>query len=323
MLRAAICGTGRWGSRLVESVQDSPKIRFTTALTRDPARQQEFATKHGVRLTSSYAELLADKEIDAIVLATPHSQHHQQIIDAAKAGKHLFVEKPFTLTPDTAEDAIKACQAAGITVGMGFNRRYAPSFVEMRKKIQAGEIGSVQHVEGQFSGPSGYQLKPNVWRANRTESPAGAMTARGVHVLDAMLRLAGTVEQVFAYSDRRNISAEVDDTSSALLRFKGGVTGYIASLHASSAFWRLHVFGSKGSLEMRGDTELLGFDPDGKMTRQSFDAIDKERAELEDFADAVAKGTKFVVSPADIVNNVAVMQAMVASAASGKPVDIN
>jgi predicted dehydrogenase len=303
-------------------VQDSSKIRFTTALTRDPAKQQDFAAKHGVKLTSSYAELLADKDIDALVLATPHSQHHQQIVDAAKAGKHLFVEKPFTLTPDTAADAIKACQAAGITVGMGFNRRYAPSFVEMRKKVQAGEIGTVQHVEGQFSGPSGYQLKPGAWRAKRTESPAGAMTARGVHVLDAMLHLAGTVEQVFAYSDRRSISAEVDDTSSALLRFKGGVTGYIASLHATSAFWRLQVFGSKGSLEMRGDTELLAFDPDGKVTRQAFDATDKERAELEDFADAVAKGIKFVVSPAEIVNNVAVMQAMVASAASGKPVEI-
>lgn len=322
MLRAAICGTGRWGSRLAESVQDSSKIRFTTALTRDPAKQQEFAARHGVKLTSSYAELLADQEIDAIVLATPHSQHHQQIVDAAKAGKHLFVEKPFTLTRDTAEAAIKACQTAGITVGMGFNRRYAPSFVEMRKKIQAGDIGSVQHVEGQFSGPSGYQLKPDAWRANRTESPAGAMTARGVHVLDAMLHLAGTVEQVFAYSDRRNISVEVDDTSSALLRFKAGITGYIASLHATSAFWRLHVFGSKGSLEMRSDTELLGFDPDGKMTRQTFDTIDKERAELEDFADAVGSRTKFVVPPADIVNNVAVMQAMVTSAASGKPVDI-
>jgi predicted dehydrogenase len=170
MLRAAICGTGRWGSRLVESVQDSSKIRFTTALTRDPGKQQDFAAKHGVKLTSSYAELLADKDIDALVLAMPHSQHHQQIVDAAKAGKHLFVEKPFTLTPDTAADAIKACQAAGITVGMGFNRRYAPALVEMRKKIQAGEIGTVQHVEGQFSGPSGYQLKPGAWRANRTES---------------------------------------------------------------------------------------------------------------------------------------------------------
>lgn len=322
MLRAALCGTGRWGSRLIESVQDSSKIRFTAALTRDPAKQQEFAAKHKVKLTSSYADLLADKEIDAIVLATPHSQHHKQIVDAAKAGKHLFVEKPFTLTPDTAEDAIKACQAAGITVGMGFNRRYAPAFIEMRKKILAGEIGTLQHVEGQFSGPSGYQLKPGAWRANRTESPAGAMTARGVHVLDSMLYLAGTVNQVFAHSDRRSISVEVDDTSSALLRFKSGVTGYIASLHASSAFWRLHAFGSKGSLEMRGDTELLAFDPDGKLTRQTFDANDKERDELEAFADAVANGTKFVVAPDVIVNNVAVMQALVTSAASGKPVEI-
>ena len=323
MLRTAMCGAGRWGSKLIESVQGkSDKIRFVTVVTRDPAGQQALADKFGVTLTSSYADVLADESIDAVLLATPHSHHHQEIIAAAKAGKHLFVEKPFTLTRATAQDAVDACKTAGVTVAMGFNRRHAPAFVDMVHRIGAGEIGHVLHVEGNFSGPSGYQLKAGNWRTNQIESPAGAMTARGVHALDAMLHIAGPVATVYAYSDRREISVDVDDTTSCLMRFANGATGSLATLHVSVNFWRLHVFGSKGALEMRNDTELLFFEPDGKMTRHTFDAVDKERAELETFADAAAKKINFVITPTEIINNVAVMEAMVASARSGKPQEI-
>src|SRR5208282_3413582 len=323
MLRTAICGVGRWGSRLIESVQGkSDKIQFVTVVTRNPAGQSALADKFGVKLTSIYADVLADGGIDAIVLATPHSHHHQEILAAAKAGKHLFVEKPFTLTRASAQDAVDACKAADVTVAMGFNRRYAPAWIDMMRRIGAGEVGHVLHVEAHFSGPSGYQLKPQDWRANQNESPAGAMTARGVHALDAMLQVAGPVATVYAYSDRRELSVDVDDTTSCLMHFANGVTGSLTTLHASTNFWRIHVFGSKGALEMRGDTELLFFEPDGKMTRHTFDAVDKERAELEAFADAAAKKINFLIAPTEIVNNVAVMEAMVASARSGRPVNI-
>jgi predicted dehydrogenase len=323
MLRTALCGAGRWGSRLIESVQGkSDKIKFVTVVTRNPAGQQALADKFGVTLTSHYADVLADSGIDAVVLATPHSHHHQEIVAAAKAGKHLFVEKPFTLTRASAQDAVDACKAAGVTLAMGFNRRYAPTFIDMMRRIGAGEIGHVLHVEANFSGPSGYLLKADNWRSNQTESPAGAMTARGVHALDAMLQVAGPVAKVYAFSDRREISVDVDDTTSCLMRFANGVTGSLATLHASVNYWRVHVFGSKGALEMRGDTELLFFEPDGKMTRHTYDAVDKERAELEAFADAVAKKIDFLITPEEIVNNVAVMEAMVKSARTGQPVNI-
>lgn len=86
MLRAAICGAGHWGTRLIESVQGrSGKIRFAAAVTRDPAGKQDLAERFGLRLTSSYADVLADPAIDAVVLATPHSQHAAELAAAAKA----------------------------------------------------------------------------------------------------------------------------------------------------------------------------------------------------------------------------------------------
>ena len=323
MLRAAICGAGHWGTRLIESVQGrSGKIRFVAAVTRDPAALKPLGERFGLGLTAHYADVLADPAIDAVVLATPHSQHADEIAAAAKARKHVFVEKPFTLTRESAESAIKACRAAGVTLAVGFNRRYAPAYVEMKRRIAAGEIGMLRHLEGNFSGPPSYQTEPGNWRSNQVESPGGSMTARGCHVLDAMVHIAGLATEVFAVSERQQLGIDVDDTTSCLLRFAGGATGTLATLHAATRFYRVHAFGSKGALELRGDTGLDVFDLEGNVRRLSFEAIDKERAELEAFADAVAGGVKFVIAPQEIVNVVAGTEAVVASARSGKAIAI-
>jgi predicted dehydrogenase len=323
MLRVAIYGAGNWGTRLMASVHGkSDKIRFVSAVTRDPAGKRALADRFGLALTAKYADVLADPAIDAVVLCTPHSQHAADVIAAAKAGKHIFCEKPFTLTKEDAEAAIAACKAANVTLHVGFNRRYAPAFLELQRHLAAGDIGQLRHVEGQFSGPASYQTEPGNWRSNQTESPAGSMAARGVHVIDSMVHLAGLAETVFAFSGRLQHDIDVDDTTSCLLRFAGGVTGYLGTLHATSAFYRIHAFGSKGALEMRGETELLASDLAGKVERLTFDVADKERAVLEAFADAVASGTKFVITPDEIVNTVAVMQAVTASSRNGEAVRI-
>ena len=323
MLRTAICGAGHWGTRLIESVQGrSGKIRFVAAVTRDPAALEPLGKRFGLALTARTADVLADPAIDAVVLATPHSRHAAEIAAAAQAGKHVFVEKPFTLTRASAESAIEACRRAGVTLHVGFNRRYAPAYADMKRRIAAGEIGTLRHLEGNFSGPPSYQTEPGNWRSNQIESPGGSMTARGCHVLDGMVHLAGLATGVFAVSERLQVDIDVDDTTSCLLRFAGGATGTLATLHAATRFYRLHAFGSKGALEMRGDTELCVFDLEGNVRRLSFEAMDEERAELEAFADAVAGKVNFVIAPEEIVNVVAATEAVAASARSGKAVAI-
>jgi predicted dehydrogenase len=323
MLRAGICGAGHWGTRLIESVQGkSGKIRFVAAATRNPAEKQDLAGRFGLALTADYAQMLADPGIDAVVLCTPHSHHAEEVIAAAKAGKHVFCEKPFTLTQADAETAIAACRAAGLTLSVGFNRRFAPAYLDLKRRIAAGEIGKLRHIEGQFSGPPSYQIEPGNWRSNHVESPGGSMTARGVHVIDGMIDIAGLIETVFAFSGRLQLDIDVDDTTSCLLRFNNGVTGYLGTLHATSAFYRVHAFGSKGALEMRGETELLISDLTGNVEHMKFDATDKERAVLEAFADAISNKVKFVIAPEQIVNNVAVMEAVAASAKSGMAISI-
>ncbi|MCC6531240.1 MAG: Gfo/Idh/MocA family oxidoreductase [Burkholderiales bacterium] len=324
MIRAAIYGLGRWGNRLLESVRDSSKLRITTGISRDPARHAELRQSAGIEIASSYARVLKNPAVDAVILTTPHSQHGAQVVQAARAGKHVFVEKPFTLTRASAERAIDACKAAGVTLGVGFNRRYAPSFADMLRRIQAGEIGEVVHVEGQNSGPTGYALKPGYWRSTRKEAPGGAMTARGVHALDCMIRIAGPVATLYAASQKRALPAEIDmdDTTAMLLKFAHGASGCLSAVFVTGDYWRVLAVGTKGWLELRNDTELVQSALTGAPERFQFAPLDKERAELEAFAEAIEAGERFLVPPAEIVNGVAVLEAIEKSSARGKPIAI-
>jgi predicted dehydrogenase len=324
MIRAAIYGLGRWGQRLLQSVRDSDAIRITTGISREPARHAALAEEFGIRVVSSYASVLKDPAVDAVLLATPHSRHAAQILQAAKAGKHVFVEKPFTLTRASAERAIDTCKEAGVTLVPGFNRRYAPSFVDMMRRIEAGEIGRVVHVEGQNSGATGHTLQPGYWRSTRKEAPGGGMTARGVHALDCMIRIAGHVATVYASSQKLCLpdTLDIDDTTSVLLRFAKGATGCLTTVFVTGDYWRVQALGTKGWLEVRSDTELVARGLTGPAQTFSFPAVDRERAELEAFARAAEAGEKFLVSPADIVNGVAVLESIERSSVRGRPIQI-
>lgn len=322
MIKAAIVGLGRWGQRLVDSVHDSKLIRITHAVTRDPARARAFGDKMGMTLVDSYEAVLKSPDVDAVVLASPHSHHARQIIEAAKAGKHVFVEKPMALTAKSAAEAVKACKDAGVALGHGFGRRFAPAYLGLKDAIDSGRIGELLHLEGNFSGPSGYQLKPDFWRAKRSEAPAGGMTARGIHVLDGMISLAGPVGSVFAFSDRRKLAVELDDTTSMLLRFQSGLTGYLGCVFATANYWRIQAIGTEGWAEMRGERQLLVSDIKDNVETTDYDARDQERAILEHFAKAATKKGDFVVKPEQAVNGIAVLEAIVRSAETQQPVKL-
>ena len=324
MIDLAICGMGRWGQRLVESVQFVSKdVRFTHGVSRQPERVADAAARLGLTVVSSIDDVLRNPAIAGVVLATPHSQHSHEILAVAAAGKHVFVEKPLTLTAESAERAVAAVAAAGRVLGVGFNRRFAPSYLDLAARIRTGEIGDILHIDAHHSGPGGHALKPGSWRADRIESPAGGMTARGIHTLDLMIALAGPVANVFCRSDRRTIAADIDDTTSASLRFAGGATGNLTTIFATAELWRVQVFGSKGWLEMSGDATVVARDNAGITRKVALANLDKERAALEAFARAVRGEAPFPVAGRDAVNGIAVMQAMVVSAADARPVDIS
>ena len=333
MINAAIVGLGRWGQNLVNSVQGkSDKIRFVAGATRTVAKARDYAAHHGFPLYDGYAKVLADPAIDAVVLATPHTQHAQQVIAAARAGKHVFTEKPFSLTLKEARAAVRACAENGVTLAVGYNWRFQPALQEVKRMLEDGRLGRLLHIEGNFCGPSAYRFGRDHWRQSREEGPAGGMTGRGVHVVDAMLYLAGHVDAVHAQSYRLAQPFGLDDTTSMLFRFMGGSTAYLGTIIATAETWRMQVFGSKGWVEV-GDVEHLTtwqmrvcyVDPAQLTVHQKpqivpFFEISTERAELENFALAAAEGRALAVAGGDEEHGVAVMEAIMESARSGATV---
>jgi predicted dehydrogenase len=327
MIRAGIVGMGTWGQNLVASVQGrSDAIRFAAGTTRTPAKAAGFAATHGIRMLGSFEELLRDPGVDAVVLATPHSMHCAQIVAAASAGKHVFAEKPLGLERRSAEQAVAACAQHGVTLAVGYNWRFQPALREIRRMLDDGRLGSLLHIEGNFCGPSAYRFPRGHWRHDREEVPAGGMTGRGVHVVDAMLYLAGRVEAVVAQSHRLAQDFGVDDTTSMLFRFAGGATGYLGTVIATAETWRMQVFGSRGWAEV-GDVEHLTtwqlkacfIDQDNVLRKRppevmTFPATSTERAELEHFARCALERRAIAQVGGDEAHNVAVLEAIIRSA---------
>ena len=153
MIAAAIVGLGRWGQTLVAAVQGkSDRLRFTTAVSRDPARMPRLHDRHGLRRSSTASTRRSPiRRIDAVVLATPHTQHADQVIAAADAGKAVFCEKPLALTRAEAERAVAACREAGIVLGVGTDKRFFPALHGAgAHRRRAANWGRLLHIEAQF-----------------------------------------------------------------------------------------------------------------------------------------------------------------------------
>ena len=181
MLRAASIGLGWWSDELADAIQGkSETIQIVSCFTRSAGKRAAFAAKYGTAQHDSFEAVLRDPEIDAVLLTTPHSSHAEQMVQAAAAAKHVFVEKPFTLTAASGREAARACAAAGVVLATGHNRRFAGAPRALKRMLEAEEFGTVLHAEANFSVPGALSYKPDLWRSNRIESP-GPLHSRDVH----------------------------------------------------------------------------------------------------------------------------------------------
>ena len=335
MINAAIVGLGWWGKTLVEAAEKSAAIRFISGATRTMTPEIEgFAKRHGLRLAANYDAVLAERGIDAVVLATPHSMHGAQVVAAAQAKKHIFCEKPFTLTKEEAEAAVAAVRQAGVTLALGYNRRIHPEMVKLRDMIRSGELGTILHVEATMTFPNVLFINPSHWRADKHETPCGGLMPMGVHAIDGMIDLCGPIDHVFAQSFRRAASIDADDTTSILLRMKDGMSGYLGTMTTTGPGFSFQVFGSKGWLRLEGVTHVAGASSEERRTRlfgackfqpvkgeaKTWQAatMDISRAALEAFAKAAEGGPAYPIPYDQMIHGVAVTEAIVRSAASQK-----
>ena len=329
MIRAAIVGLGWWGQNLVNSVRGSSAIRFTTAHTRTRTTVAGFCSEAGLRWVDSLDEILNDNEINAVVFATPHTQHVDQVVRAAGAGKHVFVEKPFGLSVEDAIRARDAADRAGIVLAVGFNRRFHPSMGMLRTAVTSGRLGTLVTISAEQTALHGITMTPEAWRAQPTEAPAGAMTAIGVHLVDGMIDLFGPIRQVYAQVARR-AAPLADDTTDVMLRFANGASGHIFCSTAATPHYRMAVYGTKGFAEVLGHPMTTfrlipagdGHPAAGTPEVTETTGFNMLNAELEAFAASMVARQPFPTPLREIMHGVAVFEAIAASAATGQPVEV-
>ena len=333
MIRAAIVGIGRWGRMLVNSVQDkSTAIRFTAGHTRTHASAEAFCADNGIVLQDDLDAILVDPAIDAVVFATPHSQHAAQVERTAAAGKHVFMEKPFTLDVKSAEAALDAVARARVVLGVAYPRRFHPAMIELKARVQDGRLGILSHCESAQTSPTGLSMSRDYWRGDAQEAPAGAMTATGVHNLDAMIYLFGRIDEVYCTNLRR-VMPRLEDTTSVMLGLANGMSATLFCSLVTAVTYRFAVYGTKGRVELANQDAEFRFTPvpeaatTGRHTAPEPEIIEYRgfnalAAELEGFAAAIHGERPYPITADEVIHGVAVFEAIVRSAALHQPVKV-
>jgi predicted dehydrogenase len=322
MIEAAVIGLGRWGQAIVNAVQGkSARLKFVRGVCKEPDAMAGFAATHGLSLSTDFDAAVADPRVRAVVLATPHSLHVDQVVAVAKAGKAVWCEKPLALTLAEAERAVAAVRRAGVVLGLGNSKRTFASMLELKRLVAAGTLGDVLHVEGHFTNEHSTRVKGG-WRDDPRESPGGGMTGAGLHILDAFINLAGPITQVDARLYRQKPPPDPRDSVAALVDFASGATGVMATVRAGPTYWRVHVFGTKGWAEALGETRLIVARIGQEPQPHTLPASDSLAALLEAFAVAVEGGAPFPVSPEEMLDLVGAFEALVTSIDAGRPVAV-
>ena len=325
MLRAGIIGFGWWGKTLAGYLADSDLLR--PVLVVDPAAPARAAAQAmGLETTEGFEAALARADVDAILICSPHGDHGAQIAAAARAGKHVFCEKPLCTTTQDVEMALAAVTRAGVQLGVGHERRFEPAVIELRQRFAAGEFGALLAMEGNFSQDKFLALPPDNWRLSPTLAPVGPLSATGVHLVDLAVSLFGEPTEVWARLGTLGTSFANGDSLAITLAFASGQTAQLTAILTTPFMGRICVFGSQGWMEIRDRThpeQPTGWDVTATLRDKPgearfFPPHPAVRDNLESFARAAMGLAPYPVDHAQMSATVRAFEAITRSAASGR-----
>ena len=254
-IRLACVGLGRWAGVLAEGIRKTPGLQIAACHTRSGVRNEAFARKYGCKPFPGYPAILEDSGLDAVVLTTPHSAHKEQVYAAARAGKHVFVEKPLAVALHDARACVEACESAGVVLMVGHCWRWVASVQKAKALLDTGALGEVTQAAGHFGNLRAQNFGKEIWRDDPEESPLGPFTGPGFHLLDILKYLLGPVEKAFAVLERRMAAGRIPDTASGALRFASGSIAQVSSSFVTQRRYQLSLFGTEANLYVNADPE--------------------------------------------------------------------
>jgi predicted dehydrogenase len=323
-LGVAVVGLGWWGRIIVPLLQGSEKLKVVCGVDVQPV------TLDGVRTLTSLEAALREPEVQGVVLCTPHTLHTEQIVAAASAGKHVFCEKPLSLSRSEVLRAVKACNDNQVVLAVGHEKRFEPPVQELVRIAKAGELGTLLQVEANFSQDKFLSLTADNWRMSEKEAPAGPMTATGIHLLDLSVGLLGPAQHVYARVRQLGSRLTNGDTLGIMVTHKSGANSLISAILATPFDGRFALYGNKGWAEVRDKAHPEA--PQGWTLTRAQRGAEKQFVEyppakavlanLEAFADAAMKRAPYPVPQDQMIANVAALEAVFRSVKSGKAEEV-
>jgi len=248
-VKLASIGLGRWARVLARGAQRGSVIELASCFSRSPERRSAFQEEFGVpRAASTLDELLADPEIEGVLVTTPNDTHKAVILESLDAGKAVYTDKPIAHTMEDAGEITRAAAASGVPFAVGHSARRLGGHRAMKHWVETGKIGQVSLAEANFSNERGLELTTDTWRWFADKSPGGAMIQLGVHHADNLQYLLGPVAAVSSIARKLYTRAEVPDAIMSILEFESGPLGYLGTGWASPGVYQLRLQGTEANL---------------------------------------------------------------------------
>jgi predicted dehydrogenase len=324
-LGVAVVGLGWWGRTIVPLLRTSAKFRVVMGADVQPV------SLDGLAVVRDFDQVLKSPEVQGVILCTPHTQHTEQIVAAASAKRHVFCEKPLSLSRADALRAVKACNDNQVALAVGHEKRFEPPVQELVRLAKSGELGTLLQIEANFSQDKFLTLPADNWRLSASEAPAGPMTATGIHLLDLSVGLMGPAARVFASVRQLGSQLTNGDTLGILVSHESGSNSLISAVLATPFDGRFAVYGNKGWAEVRDKAHPEA--PEGWVLTKCIRGSAKKvleyppakavLANLEAFADAAAGREPYPVPQEQMIANVAALEAIFRSAKSGQVEEVS
>jgi len=306
-VKVGIVGLGRWAKVLTRAAQNSSAIKIVAGYSRSEEKRTAFEREVGVTAAPDMRAMLANPEIEGVILTVPNEQHLPVAAEVARARKHVYTEKPIAGTLEDGLEIAALEQKYGITVTVGHSARLMAGIRQIRLMIESGELGRVAFIEANFSNERALELTPKTWRWYKDKAPGGPLSQLAIHQFDVLHYLGGDVVEASSMASKLSpVGAEVDDQSMTLLKFADGKIGYVGSCWTSPGVFAVRVFGSKGLIHYEMDfgtwddpgrlheTSTLyvqrGKSGYGSREELKIPASDMFRVELELFAESCRTG---------------------------------
>jgi predicted dehydrogenase len=324
-LRVAVLGIGWWSDVLADACKRSDLFDLAACFTRSPEKRAAFAGKYGCAQAESYEQILGDRSIEAIINTTPNNVHLDTTRAAARAGKHVFLDKPIANTVAEGRRIAEICDHAGIVLALGYQRRRESQFRWIKREIDAGRFGRLVQAEGNISRDRLGKIDLASWRYQAAGMPGGVMLQIGIHYVDVLEYLLGPVQRVSAMSAQLVLPGDNPDVANLILEHENGaVSNLTASYASASEYYMLNIYGKEASAYYDLFSGLRHLKRgEASASPIATEKNDTIREELDEFVHCVRTGARPETDGHWATRNLAVIKAGVRSAREGRAVAVS